>query len=292
MKRLTFYSFLCSVVLLSSCSLPSTKTQKEIKQSSSPKPNTTQEIPQIAPPANPVITDDELKQNLITTYQAPNKEWGENVTGVRTRLNTNDKVIALTFDACGGKNGNGYDVDLIDYLREQQIPATLFINSSWIDANYDTFITLAKDPLFEIENHGTFHKPLSVNGKSAWGIKGTENVGEVVDEVLGNHRKLEKILGSPPHFFRSGTAFYDEVAAKIVNDIGEEPVNFDILGDAGATFNRYQIRNALLKAKPGSIVICHMNHPEKDTAEGIKLVVPELKQMGFQFVKLMDYPLQ
>ncbi|CRK81966.1 polysaccharide deacetylase [Neobacillus massiliamazoniensis] len=110
--------------------------------------------------------------------------------------------------------------------------------------------------------------------------------------MLGNHRKLEKILGSPPHFFRSGTAFYDEVAAKIVNDIGEEPVNFDILGDAGATFNRNQIRNALLKAKPGSIVICHMNHPEKDTAEGIKLVVPELKQMGFQFVKLIDYPLQ
>ncbi|CRK81965.1 polysaccharide deacetylase family protein [Neobacillus massiliamazoniensis] len=139
MKRLTFYSFLCGVVLLSSCSLPSTKTQKEIKQSSSPKPNTTQEIPQIAPPAKSVITDDELKQNLITTYQAPNKEWGENVTGVRTRLNTTDKVIALTFDACGGKNGNGYDVDLIDYLREQQIPATLFINSSWIDANYDTF---------------------------------------------------------------------------------------------------------------------------------------------------------
>jgi peptidoglycan/xylan/chitin deacetylase (PgdA/CDA1 family) len=265
------------------------------KKSSSPlhlSPIPPKKFHKYPPPAKPVITDDELKQNLITTYQAPNKEWGENVTGVRTRLNTNDKVIALTFDACGGKNGNGYDVDLIDYLREQQIPATLFINSSWIDANYDTFITLAKDPLFEIENHGTFHKPLSVNGKSAWGIKGTENVGEVVDEVLGNHRKLEKILGSPPHFFRSGTAFYDEVAAKIVNDIGEEPVNFDILGDAGATFNRYQIRNALLKAKPGSIVICHMNHPEKDTAEGIKLVVPELKQMGFQFVKLMDYPLQ
>jgi peptidoglycan/xylan/chitin deacetylase (PgdA/CDA1 family) len=284
MKRLTFYSFLCSVVLLSSCSLPSTKTQKEIKQDPSPKPITTQEIPQTNTPVKPVITDDELKQNLMTTYQAPNKEWGENVSGVRTRLNTTDKVIALTFDACGGKNGNGYDADLIDYLRQQQIPATLFINSSWIDANYDTFITLAKDPLFEIENHGTLHKPLSVNG--------TENVGEVVDEVLGNHRKLEKLLGTPPRFFRSGTAFYDEVAAKIVNDIGEEPVNFDILGDAGATFNRYQIRNALLKAKPGSIVICHMNHPEKDTAEGIKLVVPELKQMGFQFVKLKDYPLQ
>lgn len=60
---------------------------------------------------------------------------GLKITGVLTRLATKDKVIALTFDACGGKGGSGYDRKLIDYLIKENIPATLFINARWIDAN-------------------------------------------------------------------------------------------------------------------------------------------------------------
>ncbi|MDQ0200552.1 polysaccharide deacetylase family protein [Neobacillus ginsengisoli] len=290
MKGLKFCSFICCVSLLTSCNHHITENQKGLAQTSSPQPNN-YKLLLTSNPDTPATTDEQLKQYLIQKYQVP-KEWGENVTGVRTRLNTSDKVIALTFDACGGTNGSRYDSELIYYLRQQQIPATLFINSRWIDANYWTFMALSKIQLFELENHGTLHKPLSINGKSAWGIKGTENVGQIVDEVLGNHRKMEKLLGAPPRFFRSGTAYYDEVGAKIVHEIGEQPVNYNILGDAGATYNRNQVRDALLAAKPGSIAIFHMNHPEGETAEGIKLAIPELKKQGFRFVKLSDYPLQ
>ena len=34
--------------------------------------------------------------------------WGERVEGVVTEIDTDDRVIALTFDACGGKS-DGYD---------------------------------------------------------------------------------------------------------------------------------------------------------------------------------------
>lgn len=53
-----------------------------------------------------------------------------------------------------------------------------------------------------------------------------------------------------------------------------------------------QIVNACGQAKPGAIIIYRMNHPEKDTAEGIMAVVPLLKQRGFHFVKLATYPLE
>src|SRR5690554_4891924 len=33
--------------------------------------------------------------------------WGENINGVITKVNTRDKVVALTFDACGS-NSDGY----------------------------------------------------------------------------------------------------------------------------------------------------------------------------------------
>src|SRR5690242_19536005 len=67
------------------------------------------------------------------------KEWGETVTGVRTRLKTEDKVMALTLDACGSPKGNSIDAALIVFLEKEHIPATLFINARWIDANPELF---------------------------------------------------------------------------------------------------------------------------------------------------------
>jgi peptidoglycan/xylan/chitin deacetylase (PgdA/CDA1 family) len=113
----------------------------------------------------------------------------------------------------------------------------------------------------------------------------------VVDEVLDNADKIEKLTGHKPKFFRSGTAYYDELAVRIVNDLGEEAVNFSVLGDAGATYSKNQVYNALMSSKPGSIVICHMNHPEKHTAAGVIAAIPELRKKGYSFAKLNDYPL-
>jgi peptidoglycan/xylan/chitin deacetylase (PgdA/CDA1 family) len=228
-----------------------------------------------------------VEQSLIARYASvlPTK-WGERVPGVKTRLHTKDKVIALTFDACGGKEGSGYDEKLIQYLIQEQIPATLFINARWIAANSSTFQSLASNPLFEIENHGTEHRPLSVNGKLAYGIAGTKSVKEVIHEMNDNADQIEKLTGKRPLFFRSGTAFYDEVAVSVAHDLGFELAGYSVLGDAGATFNTEQVYNAISKATSGSIVLAHMNHPEKDTAEGIIKAIPQLRKLGYNFVKL------
>ncbi|MFZ3591246.1 hypothetical protein ACOI1C_18875 [Bacillus sp. DJP31] len=59
----------------------------------------------------------------------------------------------------------------------------------------------------------------------------------------------------------------------------------------GQLFSKEQVRDAILNAKPGSNVLLHMNKPDSETAEGIKLAIPVLKQRGFRFVNLEDYPL-
>lgn len=214
--------------------------------------------------------------------------WGFAAPGVVRALPTAGRVIALTFDACGGPGGSGYDRSLIDFLRRREIAATLFLNSRWIDANLAAFRLLAREPLFEIANHGVRHRPLSVTGRSAYGIAGTRNAGEVYDEVAGNHSKLTGLLGVPPRFFRAGTAYYDDIAARIVADLGEHPVSFGVNGDGGATFTPEQVRRTVAAARDGSIVICHMNHPEGGTARGIAAAVPHLLATGHTFVRLSD----
>jgi len=212
--------------------------------------------------------------------------WGFDAPGVLRVLPAAGRVIALTFDACGGRRGSGYDQDLIEFLRRHEIPATLFLNARWIDANPAAFRLLAAEPLFEIANHGTRHLPLSVTGRSAYGIPGTRSAGEVYDEVARNQAKLTRLLGKPPRFFRSGTAYCDDIAARIVTDLGERVVTFTVNGDGGTTFTAGQVGRTVAAAGDGSIVICHMNHPERGTARGIAAAVPSLLARGYRFVQL------
>jgi len=211
------------------------------------------------------------------------------VPGVVARLPTSDRVIALTLDACGGRSGSGYDAELIQTLRRERVPATLFVNARWIEANPRKFRQLAADPLFEIANHGTEHRPLSVTGRSVYGIDGTGSVGQVVDEVAVNQRLITELTGAAPAFFRSGTAHYDDVAVRVVNELGLRVVNFDVLGDAGATYSADQVADAVLRSKPGSIILAHMNRPDGGTAEGIDAALPKLSRRGFRFVRLSEY---
>jgi peptidoglycan/xylan/chitin deacetylase (PgdA/CDA1 family) len=219
-------------------------------------------------------------------------QWGERVSGVRTRLATGEKVIALTLDACGSAGGKAVDSRLMDFLVHERIPATLFINARWIDANPELFRRLAANPLFEIANHGLRHKPASVSGRSIYGIQGTRDAAELVDEIELNARKIETVTGKRPKLYRSGTAYYDEVAVEISRALGHEVAGFSILGDAGATYTAAQVTAALYGATAGDVIICHMNHPESGTGAGIMAAVPELKRRGFSFVRMSDYPLR
>ena len=205
------------------------------------------------------------------------------------RLPTSDRVVALTLDACGGRTGSGYDVELIEMLQRERVPATLFVNARWIEANPREFRQLAANPLFEIANHGTKHRPLSVTGRSVYGVAGTGSVAEVVDEVAVNQRLITRLTGAAPAFFRSGTAYYDDVAVRVVGDLGLQVVNFDVLGDAGATYSASEVTDAVLSSTEGSIILTHMNRPSGGTAEGVEAAVPKLRQRGYRFVNLSDY---
>ena len=215
--------------------------------------------------------------------------FGENISGVYTSIETEKKIAALTFDACGGAHGSGYDEELISYLIEMNIPATLFINGRWIEENVEVMKILSQNDLFEIENHGYAHKPLSMDGRCAYGINGTDGIKGVLDEIMKNQDAITDYTGKSPRFFRSGTAHYDDITLDILKELDLKAVNFDVLGDAGATFNKEQMLLSARKVKNGSVFLYHMNQPNREIAEGVKQVVPMLIEMGYSFVKLSDY---
>ncbi|MUL81805.1 MULTISPECIES: polysaccharide deacetylase family protein [unclassified Mycolicibacterium] len=227
--------------------------------------------------ANPVQTD---PGGVAASNRRAPTQWGNALPGIMTSFAPNGRQIALTLDACDG----ACDEALLNTLQNNGVPAVLFFSSRWIDRNPDRAAQLAANPLFQIGNHGTRHVPLSVTGRSAYGIAGTRSADEVVDEVWRNHQRLTALTGRPPTWFRPGTAYYDDVAVDIVHQLGEQPLGFTVNGDTGAKASAARVRSNLTSATPGSIVIVHMNHPNSGTHAGIADAVPQMLAAGWQFV--------
>lgn len=209
-------------------------------------------------------------------------QWGTSLPGVATTFAAGGKQVALTFDACKG----ACDETLLATLERNGVPAVLFLSGLWIDANRGRVEQLAANPLFDIGNHGARHVPLSVTGRSAYGIGGTRSADEVVAEVLTNHDNITALTGRPPTWFRPGTAYYDDVALAIVRELGAQPVGFKVNGDNGATASPATVRSNIAGAAPGSIVLAHMNRPRSGTAAGIADAITALRASGGEFVPL------
>ena len=231
-----------------------------------------------------------IPENRVSASMSTSPYWGEILPGVKTRLATTQKMMALTFDACGSAN-DGVDERIISTLNRYQIPATFFISGRWMARHPVAFMQLARNPLFEIENHGLNHQPASTHGYSAYGIAGTPNATALYNEVEANAQRIAQVTGRRPTLYRSGTAFYDAEAITHLQGWGYQPVGFSILGDAGASYTRHQVKEALLRARPGDIAIMHANHPEKDAGQGLAEALPILLQQGWRFTQLQHAPL-
>jgi len=233
-----------------------------------------------------------LKEIIVLEFskEAPH-EWGAVVPGVRTRLKTEDKVVAVTLEGAG-QDGVRVDEELLDLLAKENIPATVFVSGKWLDKNPAAARKLAQNPVFEIANLGLEAKSCSVNGESASGIPATKNAEEVFAEIEMNARKIESLTGMLPRFFRAGAAFYDDVAVRIARALGYEVVGSNITVEQTAGRASHNLNGFLLTASAGSIAAIPLESPAPGMAGNLKQAVSKLRAKGFQFVRLGDYPLE
>ncbi len=208
------------------------------------------------------------------------KKFGMFLPGVITH---GKHRVALTFDACGGPRGSHYDKSLITTLRKHRVPATLFLNSRWIEAHRSLAADLAADPLFEIGNHGWHHRPLTVRGQSAYGISGTRSAGQAYDEIVRGLDAVAELTGHRPRWYRPGTAWVDDVGVAFAKRLGVRVVNFSINADYGATASTSVVAKNFARARSKSITLAHFNQPGGRTAEGLARELPQMLHAGRHF---------
>jgi peptidoglycan-N-acetylglucosamine deacetylase len=209
----------------------------------------------------------------------------------RVKLPPGKKLIALTLDLCEQPNEvAGYDGAIFDYLRAQGVKATLFTGGKWMRSHSERMQQLITDPLFEMANHSEAHRNLRLLDSDALReeVLGPQRAYETARE---NVQEMQCRATAPPRIqlFRFPFGACDQKSLDAVNNASLLAIQWDLsTGDPTPAQQAPAIAEAMLRAKPGSIIIAHANGRGHHTAEALPLAIPQLKAKGFEFVTISE----
>ncbi|MCS7083928.1 MAG: polysaccharide deacetylase family protein [Aquificaceae bacterium] len=201
--------------------------------------------------------------------------------GVINRLPTEEKVVAITLDACETKTPSYLDMGIIDYLVSNKIPFTLFVSGKFLLRNKEEIKKLHSSGLVSIHNHSMNHY-LHMERLPA---------SSVIKEVRDVEELIQNTIGQRPKYFRFPAGNYDEKTLKLVESMGYKVVHWTFpSGDPDRNITPERLASHVLeKTKPGSILIFHVNGRGYSTAKAMPKIIQELKKKGYRFVLIDDY---
>ena len=208
----------------------------------------------------------------------------------RVRLSGDVKAAALTFDMCElDTTTTGCDMDVVNFLRENRIPATLFMGGKWMRTHSRRVKQIMTDPIFELANHNWSHGNsalLSREGLEAQ-ILWTQAEYELLREEAGAYDAPESMT-----LFRLPYGRNSEAALKTIAELGLRVIQWDVAAEAGDNSRperaRKSARRVAAMTRPGSILLFHANLVPKGTVNLLREVVRILDGEGYVFVKVSE----
>jgi peptidoglycan/xylan/chitin deacetylase (PgdA/CDA1 family) len=206
---------------------------------------------------------------------------GEAQADVILRLPTNERVVALTFDACEQHRPVKLDAGISDYLVAHRIPFTIFLSGRFVEDNAEAVKALSALDFVELENHSWDHP-------NRMPLLPDEDVRR---EVLQADTEIANVTGRGSAFFRFPAITYDARTLADVEGLGFRVVHYRWeVGDPDPheTADRI-VRETLEGTRPGDILIYHINGRGWHTAEALPRMIAGLQAQGYRFVLLRDY---
>lgn len=188
--------------------------------------------------------------------------------------------VALTFDACTTtREATPFDPRIPKTLRSLHAPATFFVGGGWAAKEQPELTALSKDPLFEIANHAFHHPHLTRLDEK--GIR--EELARTQDEIAA-------VTGRSPTLFRAPYGELDARVVKVATSLGLTTIEYDLpSGDPDPRASKKRLVDWVVgSARPGSIVVLHVNHPRFHTAEALPDIIAGLRSRGFELVTVGD----
>ena len=202
------------------------------------------------------------------------------VAGELVRLQTNQHVVALTFD--GGGNADGAK-GILAILRRDDVPATFFLTGHFVRAYPQ--IARAIGRRYVVGNHTVNHLQLTHLSDAA-----------VTREIATAAAEIERATGRDTHpLFRFPYGDRDARTLAICHRLGYVSIRWtvDTWGWMGAASQTVAgaTRRVLTNLVPGEIVLMHLgsarDHSTIDT-KALPGVIRAVRARGYRFVTLRD----
>ena len=210
---------------------------------------------------------------------------------------TTGKVVALTFDADmdpymkreleTGKVKSWYNQELVNFLKEHNIKATMFLTGMWIEQYPKVTRELSESNLFEIANHSYSHPAFSLPCYKLGLVKKED----MESEITKTDTLLKENTVSYKKYFRFPGLCHNKESLEVVNKNNYIVIDGDVhAGDGFQNDPQKIVRNVLQKVHPESIIIFHMmgNRNAPATAKAVPEIIKKLEEKGYTFVKVSE----
>ncbi len=191
-------------------------------------------------------------------------------------VKANRKLVALSYD--DGPN-SPYTEQLLDALRERNVPATFFLVGLNVEANPATAVRMAGEG-HEIGSHTYSHHDLTELTDS-----------QIETDVLRGVEAITQVTGTRPRLFRSPYAESPTNLTAILKKLGLTYVDFQVVAFDWQALSAQEIANNVIdKVFSGAIILMHdgesthQGFDRSTTIEASKLIIRELSQKGYKFV--------
>ena len=185
-------------------------------------------------------------------------------------VETDKKVIALTFDAAWGADKTQ---GILDVMEQYGAKGTFFLVGFWID-KYEKETKAIAEAGFDIGNHSRNHLNMP---------KLSEN--EIKNEIEYVNDRVFDLTGKKPKYFRAPFGDYSNKLMTSLEELNMVGVQWSIDSLDWKGLSAKQIYERVVpKAKSGDIVLFHNNSDH--VIDALPLVLSALKGQGFEFVTL------
>lgn len=187
-------------------------------------------------------------------------------------VDTDKKVIALTFDAAWGADKTQ---GILDIMSEYNAKGTFFLVGFWID-KYEKETKAIAEAGFEIGNHSRNHLNMP---------KLSEN--EIENEIEYVNDRVFDLTGKKPKYFRAPFGDYNNKLMTSLEGLNMVGVQWSIDSLDWKGISAKQIYDRVVpKAKSGDIVLFHNNSDH--VLDALPMVLTALRAQGFEFVTIAD----
>jgi len=231
--------------------------------------------PTVPPAPRPTPTPAPLPSRALPASLA-NTEW--------TKLPTNRRIVALTFDAGSGAQGLP---SILRTLAAKGQPGTFFLTGVWTQTYPDGARQIAAVPAHSIANHSWDHPDMRQLSPDA-----------VAAEITLAEREIVSVTGRHPWpLFRFPYGASNAQLVGVANSLGYGSIRWTIdtqgwKGQAGGQSVDLVVGRAMASLQPGEIILMHVGAATDGTtldADALPTIIDKIQAQGYGFVAVWDF---